>query len=126
MQIVRTEEVLKNTVSEEVLKIPVSDLEIAFDGASEGISNLKPVIEALDASTLFQNRFIICWMSAKTSTQVNYICYSVLASSLSSSIVLSSSCVPVNRFLILMLTFCCFSSGLSSGLPYLYSNNNLR
>ena len=45
MQIVRTEEVLKNTVSQEVLKIPVSDLEIAFDGASEGISNLKPVIE---------------------------------------------------------------------------------
>ena len=75
MQIVRTEEVLKNTVSEEVLKIPVSDLEIAFDGASEGISNLKPVIEALDASTLFQNRFIICWMSVKTSAQVNSICY---------------------------------------------------
>ena len=75
MQIVRTEEVLKNTVSEEVLKIPVSDLEIAFDGASEGISNLKPVIEAIDASTLFQHRFIICWMYVKTSAQVNSICY---------------------------------------------------
>ena len=74
MQIVRTEAVLKNTVSE-VLKIPVSDLEIAFDGASEGISNLKPVIEALDASTLCQNRFIICWMSVQTSAQVNSICY---------------------------------------------------
>jgi hypothetical protein len=40
MQIVRTEEVLNNSITEEVLKIPVSDLEIAFDGASDGISNL--------------------------------------------------------------------------------------
>ena len=59
MQILRTEEVLKSTVSEDVLKIPVSDLEIAFDDASEGISHLKAVIEALDASTSFQNSPLI-------------------------------------------------------------------